>query len=181
MRADAKEGWNAFTALYLRAMELASVILQTMGQAKAPILIHHQDNLLLSLMVEFGTEKNTLARHSVFGLFGDIQKWILDSQGTFVQELVGQCVANVQYDEDMMSAAGFSQQSAFMQEYGSGQFSMLTVCTNAVWALGECAVKATEDSPSGDLMKQVMIAQAPQIASKIVTLLSVQKLNKTLA
>ena len=72
VRADPKDGWDKTEAFFLRSAELISVILLTMGVEKSTELIHHQDSLLLSLMVEYAGERSLMARQTVFGLFGDI-------------------------------------------------------------------------------------------------------------
>ena len=72
VRSDPKEGWVQTEAFFLRSSELISVILLTMGVEKSSELIHHQESLLLSLMVEFAGERSLMARQTVFGLFGDI-------------------------------------------------------------------------------------------------------------
>lgn len=43
-----------------------------MGPQNSSELIHHENNLLLSLMVEFLSERNLMARQTMLGLFGDI-------------------------------------------------------------------------------------------------------------
>ena len=58
---------------------------------------------------------------------------------------------------------------------------MLSVCTNACWAIGELAVTSTKESKIGTIMKEALNPYAQQITQKTVILLCQQKLNKTLA
>ena len=61
-------------------MNLLSSILTTMNE-KSAALIQLQDNLLLKLLIQFATERSMLVRQYVFGLFGDVHKYINDAQG----------------------------------------------------------------------------------------------------
>ena len=48
---------------------------------------------------------------------------------------------------------------------------MLSVCTNACWALGEVAVTSTKESQIGATMKEALSPFAQQITQKAVNLL----------
>ena len=95
VRAEPKEGWVLTEAFFLRATELISVILLTMGTEKSSELIHHENNLLLSLMVEFLGENNLMARQTVLGLFGDSQERIVDPRQVFLAELIRHASLNL--------------------------------------------------------------------------------------
>ena len=80
-----------------------------------------------------------------------------------------------------MAAAGFASNTT-IQEYGSGQYNALSVCTNACWALGEAIMTCTqENSPLGQSMKQALAPHIPEIQQRVVSMLSSQKLNRSLA
>ena len=151
----------------MRTVELISVILLTMGPEKSTQLIHHQENLLLSLMVEFSGERSLMARQIMFGLFGDIQGFIVDANKVFLPELIRHAANNLYYDDSAMAAAGFGNNSV-IQEYGSGQYNVLSVCTNACWALGEVAVT----SVTSQNMKEALTPHAQQITQRFISLLS---------
>ena len=89
-----RENWSQAEALFMRTVELISVILLTMGQEKSTQLIHHQENLLLSLMVEFSGERSLMARQIMFGLFGDIRGFIVDANKVFLPELIRHAANN---------------------------------------------------------------------------------------
>ena len=97
-------------------------------------------------MIQFAEEKNLLARLSVFGLFGDLQKY---TDGVAVQlssELMRQCVTNMVYSESNTQNAGFGEEANFMQDYGLTDNNRIQVCSNACWAIGEVAITCTNDN-----------------------------------
>ena len=95
-------------------------------------------------MVEFAGERSLMARQTVFGLFGDIQERIVDPNKVFLSELIRHASLNLHYDTSAMTAAGYG--TSTLQEYGSSQHNVLSVCTNACWALGEVAVTSSKET-----------------------------------
>ena len=82
----------------MKTIDLLYAITSVMEESSTA-LTSYQDGLLFKLMIQFAEEKNLLTRLSVFGLFGDLQKYI---EGVAVQlssELMRQCVTNMVYSE----------------------------------------------------------------------------------
>ena len=122
-----------------------------------------------------------LVRQYVFGLFGDIQKYINDPQGQFLPELIRHCSINVQYDESNVTAAGFGEEAAYSQGYGEGKHTRIAVCVNACWALGEVAGLCSQQTQRAVYMRQAFEPYIPSTVGRMVTLLSRPKLDKGLA
>ena len=82
----------------MKTIDLLYAITGVMEESSTA-LTSYQDGLLFKLMIQFAEEKNLLTRLSVFGLFGDLQKY---TEGVAVQlssELMRQCVTNMVYSE----------------------------------------------------------------------------------
>ena len=82
----------------MKTIDLLYAITNVMEESSTA-LTSYQDGLLFKLMIQFAEEKNLLTRLSVFGLFGDLQKY---TEGVAVQlssELMRQCVTNMVYSE----------------------------------------------------------------------------------
>ena len=82
----------------MKTIDLLYAITSVMEESSTA-LTSYQDGLLFKLMIQFAEEKNLLTRLSVFGLFGDLQKY---TEGVAVQlssELMRQCVTNMVYSE----------------------------------------------------------------------------------
>lgn len=82
----------------MKTIDLLYAITNVMEESSTA-LTSYQDGLLYKLMIQFAEEKNLLTRLSVFGLFGDLQKY---TEGVAVQlssELMRQCVTNMVYSE----------------------------------------------------------------------------------
>ena len=82
----------------MKTIDLLYAITNVMEESSTA-LTSYQDGLLFKLMIQFAQEKNLLTRLSVFGLFGDLQKY---TEGVAVQlssELMRQCVTNMVYSE----------------------------------------------------------------------------------
>ena len=62
-------------------------------------------------MVEFGGERSMMARQTIFGLLGDIEKVIYDPRQVFLPELIRLLKCNLEHDSSTMTVAGFSNQS----------------------------------------------------------------------
>ena len=122
-----------------------------------------------------------LVRQYVFGLFGDIHKYINDPQGQCLPELIRHCSINVQYDESTVTAAGFGEEAAYSQDYGQGQHTRLSVCINACWALGEVATLCSQQTQRAVYMRQAFEPYIPATVGRMVALLSRPKLDKALA
>ena len=82
----------------MKTIDLLYAITGVMEESSTA-LTSYQDGLLFKLMIQFAEEKNLLTRLSVFGLFGDLQKY---TEGVAVQlssELMRQCITNMVYSE----------------------------------------------------------------------------------
>ena len=82
-----------------------------------------------------------------------------------------------------MDVTGFGHgRSQLIEEYGSNQHNRLSVCTNAVWALGELAVTCNHSSSvRAEAMKAAYSSHLVEAVGRLVALLQSQKLDKLLA
>mmetsp|Transcript_40514 Transcript_40514/g.39023 ORF Transcript_40514/g.39023 Transcript_40514/m.39023 type:complete len:232 (-) Transcript_40514:358-1053(-) len=147
----------------VRSIDLISAIFTAL-QEKSQFLVASSN--LVQILLELLESDEVQVRQYIFALAGDMQKCIGDIMKPHMPQLIEQAIANLAYKQD-------DELVPSSEMYGSGGNSLLVVCNNACWCIGEIAVAAQN--------KDIIKPYISTVATKLITLISCKKLNKSLA
>jgi len=151
VQQDPKDGWFIVNDFFIRTMDLIGAISSCLMEQITHLFVQYPQ--VVTLMVQFMSLDNLVAKQYAFGLFGDLAQYI-DLSSPESQQLFSEAVrlasVSLNFKVDNMTVAGFTSGGGL----GGGPMSsqaleqyQLHACINACWSLGQVAVFASQNTP----------------------------------